>query len=264
MKPILLLIALLPMIGACAFKQSAADEAASALYELNGRPISAQLRWEGQKTEIVLTASSFKQRSRTAWIREESITLPPLVPDTIELELQLAIDAQELKNVRLAAVATTGDDLSERKLGAEILGSFPADFGSSLKFKIIGLKNLFLPDHEQRVFVTLEMKSPNKPDAFLALALTTPPSQIKIVERNFVFRRASIPQGLEPYKTLTSQAESRVLVEHVRLRNDSFQRVRLSIPFRTEGEHKIRGTQFRVGTAPSANSHYTLHVQEKK
>ncbi len=248
-------------VSSCAFKESAAEKQQEVSRRMDGRLLKTSLTWDGLDKAISLPADSFI-RVADVWTRDPVITLPVDAPETLTLNLQLAHQPQDVKEWSASSFVTTGDDLNERALGAQILESTPADIGTAVKVRLTGTNTLFVRDREQRMYLTLSLRNPAGEDVEkFRLVVSTPPSRLTVLKDELVTGR--FPDGLQRSLTmLSSQAESRMLVRRVLLRNDSFESVRITVPFKSRGKFSIRGVRFSAETKSAP--HATLYTQKQE
>ena len=230
---------------------------------MDGRILGATLQWEGQENPISFDRTSFLKSSPTGWVRDPVVTLPVQAPQSMTLAFQLAYGPQDVKELTVAAIATTGDDLNQRKLGAE-LESVPADLGTNVKVRLIGADTLFQVDREQRIYITVRLLSGRNELFSARFVMSTPPSKLSTVRQDLVYGQTGLADLNPALLALSSQAEARTLIERVRLRNDSFEKVRLTIPFKNHGTVRLKDTKFSADSSPNSNAHVTAYVQSQK
>jgi len=256
----------------CTLKEnSRIGEASSSMRTpiLDGRFLSAQLSWslnaEEQKHAITLVSENFIFSEKKKWNHPNVISLPVHPPDEVTLELRLADYPQEVKNLSIQAIATTGENLEERSLGIENIETHPDPEGTALRLDLVGLSTLFMDTREQRIYLQIQIKSPNRDVAELGLILSTPPSRVSIVEREFLFEKTSRNESaISPFRNLSSQAQTRELIERIQLRNDSFEKMRLSIPFKTRAKIRMRETRYWAEVMPHSNPHLPQYHQKEE
>jgi len=249
------------LLSGCAFKESATDRQQEGARKMDGRILGAALTWEGQEKPIALAADSFVHASGM-WTRDQVITLPVVAPEVTILTLQIARDPQDVKEWAAQAVVTTGDDLNERVLGTDITETTPAELGTKLKIRLVGANTLFRPDQEQRMYLTLRLRGANGADCgTLRLVVSTPPSRLTVLKDEQVLGR-DFKDLSQNVRVLASQAESRTMVRRLRLRNDSFESIRLTIPFKSRGLVRLRGTSF--STVATAQPYFPTYAQKSE
>jgi hypothetical protein len=248
-------------LSSCAFKESALEKQQEVSRLMDGRILRTSISWDGLENPIALATDSFVKVSRV-WTRDSVITLPVNAPETLNLYLQMARQPQDVKEWTAGAFVTTGDDLNERALGAQILESTPADIGTLVKIRLTGADTLFVKDREQRVYLTVSLKSNSGEDVEkFRFVLSTPPSRLTVLKDELI--TGHFPSDLSPsLAVLSSQAESRMLVRRVLLRNDSFESVKVTVPFRNSGRFSIRGTKYTA--EQKAAPHATVYTQMKE
>lgn len=261
MKIALLSLVCLISLSSCAFKDSAADLQQKEARKMDGRILGASLSWNGLDNPVSFSTDSFLKVSRI-WTRDQVVTLPVNAPESIIASIQLAHEPQDVKEWIASATTTTGDDLNERTLGTRILESTPADPGTLIKIQLIGTNTLFLRDREQRVYLTLSLKGRTGTDyGTFRMVLSTPPSRLTVLKDEIVL--GHMPKDVSPdLAVLSSQAESRALVRRVLLRNDSFESVRLSIPFKSAGTFHIHGLKYSAESKSAP--HATIYAQKQE
>lgn len=262
MKPINMAFVFLGLVASnCAFKESALEKQQEVSRLMDGRLLKTSISWDGLDNPIALSTDSFIKVSRV-WTRDPVITLPVNAPETLNLYLQMARQPQDVKEWTAAAFVTTGDDLNERALGAQILESTPAEIGTLVKVRLTGADTLFVKDREQRVYLTLSLKSNSGEEVEkFRFVLSTPPSRLTVLKDELI--TGHYPSDLSPsLAMLSSQAESRMLVRRVLLRNDSFETVRITVPFKSPGKFSIRGVKY--STEQKAAPHMTVYAQKKE
>lgn len=230
------------MIGvfpACAFKPSEKDVAEQALQKMDGRIITATLKWEGQETPVIRNGSSFKVKAKSAWLSPEMLIIPAKVPDSIELELNIAKDTASLKDLKVEATATLADNLIGRKVSIESIDSAPSEIGTTVRLKIGELHSLFRDDKEERVSMQLTLNLTNNEKIGLELNLCTPPNQVSIEKLEVT--------GMSPaLQELTTPAKTLKLLQAFHLQNNSFERVKVGIPFHNRAKINIPGKRYSI------------------
>ena len=263
-KTVGLALVLMAFASACAFKQSPGDQALEIAHRLDGRILGASIQWEGQNTPIAFAEGDLSKTGAHSWKRDQVITLPVGAPQSTTVVVLVATAPQDVKSLTSSAIATTGDDLNERSLGGVITGSTPADFGTSVKIQLVGADTLFQPDREQRMYVTVKLLSGQSEFASVRFVMSTPPSRLTAVKQELVYGQAAVADLNPALLTLTSQAETRELIERIRLRNDSFEKVRLTIPFKNHGTVRLRDTKFSADPSANSNVHVAAYVQNQE
>ncbi len=233
----------------CAFRESASDRQEASARKMDGRLLGVTLAWDGHEKPIMLGADTFA-RTSGMWVHDQIVTLPVLAPEVVLLTVQIARDPQDVKEWSARAVATTGDDLNERTLDAQILETTPAEVGTRLKIKLVGANTLFRPDQEQRMYLTLKLQGPNSAEGgALRLAISSPPSRLTVLKDQQTLDRDF--RDVDPkLRVLFSQAETRTMVRYVRLRNDSFETIRLNLPFKNHATVKLHGVNYSTIATP--------------
>lgn len=244
----------------CSFKavdndsSAIASDQAQIKTETRSAVTGMSITWEGRKAQIEIKSASLKKSNGSNALYTKVITLPVRAPAVLDATMRLSDHPVVLTDLSLKAVATTGEDLNERTIGVEIHKSEPAADGTSVNFRLIGLDNLFSVDQEQKIYLKLSIGLKGKPISEIVLVLSTPPSSIATLEREIVFERKSSEElRLARFRTLQSQSEKRILLERLRLRNDSFEKVRLSVPFKTRGKLNFSKRRFWAERGPDKN-----------
>ena len=249
------------VLSGCAFKESASDHQQEAARRMDGRILGVTLTWDGQEKPIALTADGFV-RSAGMWTRDQVMSLPVEAPEVVLLTIQVARDPQDVKEWTAQAVVTTGDDLNERVLGTQIVETTPAEIGTRLKVKLVGANTLFRSNQEQRMYLTLKLRARNGADnGAVRIVISTPPSRLTVLKDELVLGRDA--KGLSPsLRVLFSQAESRTMVRQIRLRNDSFETIRMTLPFKSHGMVRLRGTKLSAEEIP--HFYFSTYAQKSE
>jgi hypothetical protein len=218
-----------------------------------------EIRWANEKSARI-GANQIARRSESSWVSNVAVSLPVLPPEEIQTSIGLGISVRDLAGLRIRVMSTSGESIEQRELRMRDISLGPWGDGSQIRFVLRDIDTILSDAREQRAFLTVFISSETITERSLSFILTTPPSKISRIEEKSVFPGdQDVIQGLPA--RLSSQARSRFLLRSLKLRNDTFLPVRISVPFRTDLQIQANQQYHWSEVEPQSNPYFNRYVQ---
>ena len=218
--------------------------------------ISAQVAWwvDGKGKSPVLTrALQWQVKSRVAKA-ELPVTLPPAVPDRVEVELSFSTSLVQLDPTRvlIQVAAASGKSLSGSPKQV-IVASRTPEMTDAL-IEIDGFHQLLASSKEDSLELRILIQTPEGETPLTAVfTMRTPPASIETHQNRTTDSGLDGLANASELKTVRIQGLDHYLLQISKIKNHSNQPIEVQVPIVTQAQLKLFRTSYRAAATGSCS-----------